>query len=58
MVYPGMVDLEVGLATNPNILIRPDNDHEKQISGSNLNTQTVGEKGFFRPGRASWQQIR
>lgn len=58
VTYPGMVDLDVGLATNPNILIRPDDDHEKQISGSNLNTQTVGEKGFFRPGRASWQQIR
>jgi type IV pilus assembly protein PilY1 len=57
-VYPGIVDLDVGLATNPNILIREDNDHEKQITGSNLNTQMVGEKGYFRPGRASWQQIR
>lgn len=57
-VYPGMIDLNVGLATNPNILIREDSDHEKQITGSNLNTQMLGEKGYFRPGRASWQQIR
>lgn len=57
-LFPGLVDLDVGLATRPNILFRPDGDHEKQITGSNLNTQTIGEKGFFHPGRASWQQIR
>lgn len=59
-VYPAlvMVDIEVGLATVPEILIREDGNHEIRITGSGSATRTIGERSFFRPGRASWQQRR
>lgn len=57
-VYPGIVELDIGLATNPYILNKEDGNQSKLTIGSTLNTDVMGEKGFLRPGRASWQQIR
>lgn len=59
LVYPGVVDLDVGLATNPFIFNQESgNDQRKVITGSSLATESVGERGFLRPGPASWVQIR
>lgn len=57
-VYPGMVDIDVGLAAVPRIMVREDGDHEKRIAGTGADTRTIREKGFTRPGRVSWQQLR
>lgn len=56
--YPGLVDLKMGFASVPTILVREDGEQEKRIPGVGGNIRTFGEKGFVKPGRGSWQQIR
>lgn len=57
-MYPGVVDLDVGLASRPFILIAEDGSQTILVSGSGLETSRLGTKRFLQPGRASWVRRR
>ena len=59
MMSAAIIDLGVGLATEPYIRNTdgPPGE-EKLITGSNLNTESLNERRFFKAGRSAWAQLR
>lgn len=57
-LYPGSVDLDLGLAGGVRIVEVADGHLVITITGSNLGVLRLRQKSFLRPGRASWMQRR